>query len=68
MEAMLSFHNKSKEEKSALGAAGRKHVLEKYGMDKFSDLWVKTVEETMSELGSWETRKGYKSWEMIEIK
>lgn len=68
MEAMLTFYNKSKEEKSALGAAGRKHVLEKYGMDKFSDLWIKTVEETMQELGSWDTRKGYKSWEMVEIK
>lgn len=68
LNAMMSFYNKSKEEREAIGRAGREHVLNNYGMDKFSDLWNKVVEETMEEFGSWENRKNYKSWEIIEIK
>ena len=68
LDAMLRFYNKSKEEREALGKAGRKHVLDNYGMDKFSALWVNTIEEAINTYGSWENRKGYKNWQLIEIK
>ena len=68
LNAMMSFYNKTEEEKREIGRAGRKHVLDNYGMDKFSSLWNKTVEETIEEHGSWETRKNYNRWEITEIK
>ncbi len=68
LDCMTKMFNYSQEQRDLLGKQGRNHVLENYGMDLFSETWINTIESIMADFGSWETRKDYKSWELIEIK
>lgn len=65
--AMVRFYELSQEEREQMGNAGRKHVLENYSMVKYSGLWYQTFKEMFEEMGSWDTRKNYKSWELFEV-
>jgi len=67
LDAMESFYDMTDEERKQLGSDGRKYVLSKYGMDKYTGLWYQTFKEVFEEFGSWDTRKGYKAWEVFEI-
>lgn len=68
LEAMLSFYNKSDEQRAELGRLGREHVMKNYNFETFASQWQKTVKETIDEFGSWENRKKYNRWELFEIK
>lgn len=68
LAAMEKLYTMTKEERQEMGKAGRKHVLDNYGFAKFSGLWYQTFKTMFEELGSWETRKNYKSWELVELK
>ena len=57
----------SKEDRMKMGAAGRKHVLDNYSMEQFAKKWELILDDLHDSFGSWETRKNYKSWEMLEI-
>jgi glycosyltransferase involved in cell wall biosynthesis len=67
LTAMTSFYELSQEERDDMGSAGRKHVLDNYSMAKYSGLWYQTFQEVFEDMGSWETRKNYKSWELFEV-
>jgi len=67
VNALVEFTNIPKEERLAIGASGRKHVLDNYSMEQFSKKWESILEEVHREFGSWDTRKNYKSWEMLEV-
>ena len=67
LTAMLDFYNKSEEDRAEMGRLGRKHVIDNYGMAKYTGLWYQTFKEVFEEFGSWENRKNYKSWEMFEL-
>lgn len=68
LDAMLKFYKMTKKEKEEMGAKGRKHVLKNYSLAQYSGLWYETFKEVTEKCGSWETRKNYKSWELIEVK
>jgi len=65
--AMHKFFNMTDEERSEMGKKGRAHVLNNYSMEKYSKLWQETFKSVFEEFGSWETRKGYQSWELCEL-
>lgn len=67
LKAMFSFYNLSKEEKQEMGAKGREHVMNNYSMDNFRNQWRQIFEEITEDMGSWDTRKNYKSWELITV-
>ena len=68
LEAILSFYNKTDEERAELGRMGREHVMKNYNFETFTSQWQKVVKETIEEFGSWENRKKYNRWELFEIK
>ena len=68
VDALVKIHSMSKEERKELGLKGRNHVLQNYGFDKFEKTWVDLIEKIHEEKGSWENRKGYKCWDIMEIK
>ena len=68
LEAMVKFYNMTSKERQEMGAAGRKHVLQNYSFSNFSGLWYQTFQDIFENLGSWENRKNYKSWELVELK
>ena len=66
LNAMMSFYNMSKEERREMGKAGRKHVLTSYNLDQYATLWKQVFKDIEENMGSWENRKNYQSWELIK--
>ena len=67
MSAMREMYNMSKEEREALGKAGREHVLTNYSYEKYQQKWVDLLDRVHEERGSWETRKQYSPWTFKKI-
>jgi len=67
LSAMLEFYNLTPEEREELGSRGREHVKMNYNFENFQKQWVETMLDVHEKHGSWENRKGFKSWELVEI-
>jgi hypothetical protein len=57
----------SEEDRKKLGKAGREHVLKNYNFDTFRNTWIEVMTDLHEKHGSWETRKNYKKWELLEV-
>ena len=67
VDALKKIYNMTKEERELLGKAGREHVLKNYSPEKYAKEWAQVFDRVIEEHGSWDTRKGYKAWELIEV-
>ena len=67
VEALEKLFNMSREERTALGARGREHVKQNYNFEKLQEAWRETINNIHERCGSWETRVGYKKWELLEV-
>ena len=65
--ALHKMYNMSKEEREELGRKGAEHVKNNYNFEDFNKRWVELMDSVHEEHGSWDTRKGYKPWEIKEI-
>jgi len=65
--ALHKMYNMSKEEREELGRKGMEHVNKNYNFESFKKNWLTLMDGIYDRYGSWENRKGYKSWEMKEI-
>jgi glycosyltransferase involved in cell wall biosynthesis len=66
--ALTTMFAMSKEQRKKLGLEGRKHVEKNYNFDNFKTSWIELMDSVVEKHGSWETRKGYNSWQITEIK
>jgi len=46
---------------------GRAHVNKNYNFENYEKNWVKIMDEIVEKHGSWDTRKGYKCWHLMEV-
>ena len=46
---------------------GLKHVRENYSFEAYEKGWVQLMDKIVEKHGSWETRKGYKRWHLLEV-
>ena len=67
VDALKKIYNMSKQDRAKLGKAGRDHVLKNYSPEKYAKEWEETLDRVIEKHGSWDTRKGYKAWELIEV-
>ena len=67
LDAMNKMYSMTKEEREAMGAAGRQYVQENYNFDTLMQQWVDLMVELHETHGSWQTRKTYKSWQLLEV-
>ena len=65
--SLHKMHNMKKEERKALGLAGREHVVKNYNYDNYCNKWVEIIDNTCEKYGSWENRKNYKSWSFKKV-
>jgi glycosyltransferase involved in cell wall biosynthesis len=65
--AMLEIFNMSEQEREDLGKAGQEHIAKNYNFATLANKWPILLEEIHQEMGSWETRRGYQPWELIEV-
>ena len=50
-----------------MAAAGIKHVETHYNFKDYEDNWVKLMDKFIEKHGSYETRKNYKRWHLLEV-
>jgi len=65
--ALHKMYNMSEEEREELGRKGMEHVRKNYNYKDFKNKWIELMDSICDNYGSWDTRKGYKSWEIKEI-
>ena len=46
---------------------GREHVNKNYNFEDYEKGWVDIMDNLIEENGSWDTRKGYKRWHLMEV-
>lgn len=67
IEALHKIYAMTKEDRVALGKAGREYVLNNYSQASAIDMWDNLMTETYKTHGSWENRTGHKNWKLIEL-
>ncbi len=67
VKAMVEFYGMNSSEREAMGKAGREHVVKNYGMATYAGNWYQAFSYVFDNFGSWEDRKGYSTWEAIEL-
>ena len=68
IDALTKMLEMPEDERQKLGELGRQHVQKNYNFETFCNDWIKTIDETIENHGSWETRKGYTPYTFMEIK
>ena len=43
------------------------HVKDNYSFEKFEQSWINLIDEIVEKHGSWETRKNYDRWTLLEV-
>ena len=59
--------NISKKAYKKMSIQGREHVRNNYSFKQFEEGWVKLMDEIVDRHGSWDTRKIYKRWQLLEV-
>jgi glycosyltransferase involved in cell wall biosynthesis len=67
VKSLMKMYEYGKEKRNELGQNCQNHVIKNYSFDLYAERWEKLMEEIHDELGSWDTRKNYKAWEIREV-
>ena len=70
LEAIEKMYNAWKNKDSEYeqwSERGIEHVNKNYNFENFTNKWIEVMEKIYKKHGSWDTRKGYKSWELKEV-
>ena len=68
VNALEKMYNMSYEERKELGSKGRQHVLNNYSFELYAERWDNLFKKVKNEFGSWDTRKNYNNWHLLEVK
>jgi hypothetical protein len=50
-----------------MASQGRRHVLKNYNFENYEKSWVETMDKIIEKHGSWENRKLYSKWHLMEV-
>ena len=64
LKKALNINTKTYKKMSILG---REHVRKNYDFENYEKQWIKIMDEMVEKYGSWETKKGYKRWHLLEV-
>lgn len=67
INALLKIYEMTPDERKELGRQGAQHVADNYSFEKFEETWISLMEDIYNNMGSWENRKNYTSWEVEEV-
>ena len=67
IDALKKIYNMPESERRELGKMGRQHVMKNYNFQNFEKKWEEVMDSIYEKHGSWENRKNYKSYKLIEI-
>lgn len=64
IDALTKLYEMTPEERSSLGSSGREWVQKQFSFTEYAEKWDEVLTKIHEEQGSWDTRKGYKRYEM----
>ena len=64
LKAALKIRPKAYKEMCKLG---QKHVHKNYNFENYKQQWIDLMDDIIAKHGSWETRKLYKRWHLMEV-
>ena len=67
IDAITEMYEMDPKEREEMGLHGREHTLRNYNLEKNMQKWDELLTMIHEKHGSWDTRKNYKSWELIEV-
>ena len=67
LENLYLIWKNDREKYIELGKNGRNHVENSYNFENFKKQWVDIMTGVHEKYGSWENRKHYKNWDLIEV-
>ena len=57
----------SKKTYQKMSKEGIEHVNKNYNFEDFENSWIELMDRVIKDHGSWETRKNYKRWHLLEV-
>lgn len=57
----------SKPKYEKMSQAGLEHIRKNYNFENYQSTWVKFMDDVVEKHGSWDTRKNYKRWHLLEV-
>ena len=66
-ETLKKALNISKKAYNKMSVGGIEHVKNNYNFKNYQEEWVNLMDSIVEKHGSWETRKGYKRWHLLEV-
>ncbi len=67
ISALTEMVDMDPKERQEMGRLGRLHTEKNYSLEKNMQAWDDLLTKIHEECGSWDTRKNYKRWELLEI-
>ncbi len=67
INALYKIYEMNRPQRRELGLKGHNHVLKNYNFENYHKRWDEILKSVHEKYGSWETRKHYKTWELIEV-
>jgi len=67
VNALKKIYYTPRSELKDIGKDGMEYVRKNYNFSTFKKRWVETMLKVHEKHGSWDTRKNYKAWELIEV-
>ena len=67
VDALMQMYAYGAEKREQLGKNCQDKILKDYSFESYINRWEKLMLETHEKYGSWENRKGYDAWELIEV-
>jgi len=67
IDAITEMYEMDPKEREEMGLRGREHTLRNYNLEKNMQKWDELLTMIHEKHGSWNTRKNYKSWELIQV-
>jgi len=59
--------NMSDKKYRKMSILGREHVVKNYNFENYEKRWIKIMDDIVERHGSWENRKGYKRYHLMEV-
>ena len=59
--------NVSKKAYNKMSRDGLKHVQDNYSFKNYIEGWIDVMDGIVEKHGSWETRKNYNRWQLLEV-
>ena len=67
VNALLDMFNATEEERAEWGRKGRNHVETNYNFNDYQTRWITLMDEVHEKFGSWENRKNYTPYQVINL-